>query len=320
MSEYYIIGDIEDGQYSYNDALEVIGIKDNKRIIFLGDMYTHRSKTVSISRIENILNKFGHNITNYIDNFNELSDCQRAIDLFEDIYRKKNIDIYTFNDRFKRDEVVTKIIINDIITSRKITSREVFLFGNKEVEILRDFHAIKGFNVVDNIAIFSYQYSFKHNTYENTLKYNAHDVNVLLTYLSLCRHVFYVYNTIITHMYINSRTITQMKIPVLDIRQTICGHNRCFGKYRDHANPNISIYIVDISHEENHIIKNYIRLRPNELTFFSLDSEASDALKHTMMASKTFLMSFNDIGHSIGAIEFRRSQLEAIKNGYNYKH
>ena len=320
MSEYLIIGDIEDGIHSYEDAIEAIDNRGKKKIIFLGDIYTPRSSSLCIKRLETILNKFGYEIPEVITEFKTINDCKLAISKFEELYQYKCIDIYTYNDRFKRELPTSSIILSDIVSSKMTSDEGIFLFGNKEVEILRDFHSIKGINIIDGYAVFSYQYSFKHKTHENVLRYSPHDVNVLLMYFSLCRHVFYVYNTLITHIYINSRTLTQMKIGGLDIRQTICGHNRCFGKYRDNANPFISIYIIDISHEEEHLLKNYIRLRPNEITFFSLNPEASDTLKHTMSANRTFLMSFDDVGHSVGAIAFRRAQLETIKNGYNDKH
>ena len=318
--EYLVIGDIEDGAYSFEDALYAIDNRNERKIIFLGDIYTPRSNSISIPRVETILHKFGYDIPELITEFGTIDDCKNAINYFETIYRNKSIDIYTFNDRFKKESLTTSVITNDIASSKNNTDPVIFLFGNKEVEILRDFHTIKGINIVDGSAIFSYQYSFKHRVHENTLKYTPHDVNVLLKYLSLCRHVFYTYHTLITHIYINSRILTQMKIGGLDIRQTICGHNRCFGKYRDNANPFIGIYIIDTSHEDDHLVRNFIRLKYDEITFFSLDDEATDALKHTMSANRTFLMCFDDIGHSIGAIAFRRAHLEAIKHGHPYKH
>ena len=315
-SEYLIIGDIEDGKYSYDDAIEAIDNRNNTKVVFLGDIYTPRSNSLSISRVETILRKFGYTIPEVIKQFKTTDDCQLAINKFEEIYRAKTIDIYTCNDRFKRDDVTKAIILQDIITSEECRSDAVFLFGNKEVEILRDFHSIKGINIIGDSAIFSYQYNFKHKTHENTLKYTAHDVNVLLAYFKLCRHVFFKFNTLITHIYINSRIVVQTLLPDSHIEQTICGHNRCFGKYKDNANSDVGIYVIDISHEDDHCVKNYIRLRKNEVTFFSLTSEASDTLKHTMSANKTFLMSFDDVGHCIGAIAFRKAQLETIKNGY----
>lgn len=327
----YIVGDIESNNYALNDALEIIQNRKNEKLIFLGDIYCPNSSSETIKNIELIMEKLGYKFHNYIDKLENLNDCAKIINIFQKIYLDKRINIYSNSYKFNKEISTYEYLQNEINEFISKNPQNVFLFGNKEIAIINDFRDVKGYNLreIDGeiYSEFRFQYSYKHNSFEVKYKFSCREINVLINYLYNCNHIVYMHKTIMSHIYLNAKRFANLNTKLL-INQFICGHNRCFGRFIDKYSKCIDkfskiyygIYLLDISHDQEHIIKNYLYLSANEIKYFVLDERAKDVLKSIMFAEETFLKSFDSVlGSNIGSLMFRSDYLDTIKNGNTNK-
>ena len=84
----------------------------------------------------------------------------------------------------------------------------IFLFGNKEIDLMRDLADLTMVAVNSQGTIF-YNIDYFRNKRRKTISQSLtiHEVNVLLTYLSLCEDAVVIGRTLFTHIYVNARQI-----------------------------------------------------------------------------------------------------------------
>lgn len=328
MNNCYVIGDIETSKFALDDAIEIIHNRKNEKLIFLGDIYCPNLNNETIKNINQIMNLLKIEKKIFIDKLENLNDCTKIIEIFQKLYLDKHINIYSGSYKFKKDPEVMDYLKSELEEINKSNPENIFLFGNKEIAIINDFRDVKGFNLLEinneKIAEFRFQYNYKHISFESRCKFSCEELNILINYLYLCHHIFYINKTLLSHIYLNAKRFSILNSN-LTINQVICGHNRCFGRYSDqYSKINYGIYLLDISHDDEHIIKNYLYLSPNELRFYSLDKRSKDILRSVMPAKETFLQSFDlnpelILDGNIGSISFRSNYLDKIKNCYSNK-
>ena len=115
----------------------------------------------------------------------------------------------------------------------------IFLFGNKEIAFIRDLCEESNITISDSLINVSYK---KDDETNSVSTFSCHQLNVMLSYLYLCRHYFITGDILFTHCYLNS-----MKMRDIKIGKIICGHNKGFGKFFDDKLPNTEIYMNDLT-------------------------------------------------------------------------
>lgn len=84
----------------------------------------------------------------------------------------------------------------------------IFLFGNKEIDLIRDLAELSEVNVDENGTIYYVIKYFRNKRRKNLFQsLTVHEINVLLTYLSLCEDTIVLGKTLFTHIYANARQI-----------------------------------------------------------------------------------------------------------------
>lgn len=84
----------------------------------------------------------------------------------------------------------------------------IFLFGNKEIDLIRDLAELN-MSAVDSQGTIYYDIEYFRNKRRRSISQSLtiHEVNVLLTYLSLCEDAVVIGKTLFTHIYVNARQI-----------------------------------------------------------------------------------------------------------------
>ena len=84
----------------------------------------------------------------------------------------------------------------------------IFLFGNKEIDLIRDLAELN-MSAVDSQGTIYYDIEYFRNKRRKSISQSLtiHEVNVLLTYLSLCEDAVVIGKTLFTHIYVNARQI-----------------------------------------------------------------------------------------------------------------
>ena len=84
----------------------------------------------------------------------------------------------------------------------------IFLFGNKEIDLIRDLAELN-MSAVDSQGTIYYDIEYFRNKRRKSISQclTIHEVNVLLTYLSLCEDAVVIGKTLFTHIYVNARQI-----------------------------------------------------------------------------------------------------------------
>lgn len=322
-SRLFIIGDIEESSDAFTDAIECLRMLERgDRVVFLGDIYTSHSTKLSIRRIANILCRLRIPIRNYIDiSFwpsehtpEEVAYFSYSIrQCFTNLYEYQKISIYSANNKIKTSAAFNEILERDLNMSYDSNTSFVFLFGNKEVDVISDLHSVSEACVheVNNECVFTgkYTYYYKHKRYDSVIEMNLEELNILLNYLYLCRHFYYENYMLMTHIYTNGRTIMKQKnFPT--VKKTFSGHNRCYGTYNDVRAPTVDINLLDVSHEQQHFIKNYIVIPRPDLHYAKYITEHDDIrslLIARMSANKTFLRGGWGTGKHISTLDMYRS-------------
>lgn len=304
-SRLFIIGDIEENSDAFTDAIECLRmLEKGDRVVFLGDVYTSHSPKLSVRRIANILCRLRIPIKNYINTAfmpsehtpEEVAYFSYSIrEQFSNLYDYQKIFIYSASNKIKTSVAFNEVLERDLNLSYSSTTPYVFLFGNKEVDVISDLHSVSEACVheVEGKGVFTgrFTYYFKHKRYDSIIEMNLEELNILLNYLYLCRHFYYENHMLMTHIYTNGRTIMKQKnFPI--VKKTFSGHNRCFGKYTDTRAPTIDINLLDVTHEQQHFIKNYIVIpRPDiqSVKYITEHDEIRALLLDKMSANKTFL-------------------------------
>lgn len=307
----FVVGDIEDSEISFNDALECIDIYIRKnpslKLLFLGDIYTPKNPNLSIKKIDLLFKHLGIQIYNFIDEFlTQTSDiynlCMIVKNKFTSLYQYLDIDVYTVMNRFKCNEKIDDILKKDSTNKNNI----IFLLGNKEVDLIRDLNNVSSMNYVDGKFILNFSYFNKKNKYEISISFTPYEINILMNYLIRCSHFYQLNSILLTHIYINGRSLIKFN-KIFNIDRVIAGHNRCFGRYFDKDLKDVDIYILDISHEKPNLLKNYIYIQNNSIYFFPIDKFVEKCLPFKLSANRTFLRGGWEAGNHVGTVDFYRS-------------
>ena len=307
---FYVVGDIENSIISYQDAINLINlVKQKHTIIFLGDIYTPTDPLGSIRRIETIMKKLEIPILNFITCTAKQSSIEICLDIhnkLNQLFQNKNIEIYTPNNKLKlgnkQEETIKNILRHDFRSTQEkiMQNKPVFLFGNKELDIIRDLKNLQGVNIVDRRFTGTFKFLSKQQMRTETLSLSIHDLNILFTYLYMCQHFAFINNILMGHIYINTKLIVKYIDSgkygeELTIKNIIAGHNRSFGKYFDqtlHSVKNyVTINLLDISHETRRNVRNYLTVTNEKIKFIPLDKCIEFMLNFKMDASTTFLKS-----------------------------
>lgn len=327
MNKIIVIGDIEGNADCLSDAIATTRIRGSTPVIFLGDIYAPRDRDRSTEWIEQILKVSGIPITAYVKDGHDM--VNRIRKAFESCFIQTGCDVYTSMNRFKGNVDVPINVVDDDF---------IFLFGNKEVDFLRDVSTTRQANYVDGVFHCVFSYKCKEKKTDEPITLTLHQVNVLLSYLHQCRHVLIWHNVMLTHMYLNARHLIRHNRDIekclkpnpriLGVQHVITGHNRCYGTYYDHTLPGISLHLLDVSHEDIRVIRNtyFITRTDNDIKigYQPLDPRAHKLMHYRFNAQNSFLRGVFDDGKNVSTLEWyllytRRSSLHEDHNEHSDK-
>lgn len=300
---FYVVGDIEDSVKSYNDALNLVDKQKYKvPIVFLGDIYTPTDPHGSIQRIEVLLGKFGIICHEFFapNNEDNLEQCARFQKIMNDTWSALCMDIYSNSNKIRtieKQDMLKATIQRSIINSTVYATLNapVFLFGNKEIDILRDLKNLNALSINNNEISGKFAYSAKNKKYETEIKFTFNEMNILLSYLMQCVHACFLNKILLSHIYLNAKNLIKARI-VPSTQTVISGHNRAYGRFVDDELPNVDIYLIDISHEKEDLMKNYLTVSPcGNIEFVSHNPDIKLMEKKTMNVGETFLKSNWDV-------------------------
>lgn len=136
----------------------------------------------------------------------------------------------------------TPIDYNQSLGSINGRNAPIFLFGNKDVYFMLQMKRPITFVTTDDHKLIVTYHSFRHhdNGELKTNTYTAHELNVMHTYLSNCRHYYVDDNVLYIHCYGNAR-----KVRSLTFNKIVCGHNKGFGFFHDDDYTDKHIFMLD---------------------------------------------------------------------------
>ena len=305
---FYVVGDIENSSTAYRDAIELIDkVKCKNTIVFLGDIYTPMDPNGSVTRIRTILNKFGirtHEFIHYKTSASPIEMCKKIHRKLELLAKDISLDIYSDTNKIKtstKTDLIKSVLADDMARANDCFDKKqpIFMFGNKELDILRDLLNLQGVNVSKGMFTGNFKYVSKQQQKLATISFTIDELNVLMTYLSLCMHCVYRNGIMLAHIYINIRSIIRFinsdkyKGDKLVVHSIIAGHNRSYGKFFDTSlrliEPRITIYLLDISHHTKRHPRNFIEVNDKKISFITDDDELKFMFDCIMDASTTFL-------------------------------
>ena len=294
MSNFVVVGDIEYNDDCFKDALECT--TKFKNIVFLGDIYDPNYSSKTIKNINDILINLNIDIIEL--DIKNINDIKRY---FKEVYLNKNLSIYNNVNKFINNNLKLSNFINSQIENNNAIYNNgiVFLFGNKEIDLIRDLTSfINGVFINNETIKISTVYYFKAKRNEVIRTFTKQELNILYTYLNLCKHFIISNKILITHMYINAKALINSEIRLIEIEKTISGHNRCFGIYYDVNLPLLDIHLLDITHEKKKLnLKNYLTIKNDNIDFVLTNNKnniVNDILKYKICANDFFLKSNNE--------------------------
>jgi len=341
MNRTFVFGDIEDNEDAFKDVIECIRSQSlASRFIFLGDIYTPKFPSLAIKHIAQIIWELGVPIHKLIDiDFDEFEAsteetynfCESIKRAFSNLRKEKRVDIYTVNNKFRTgtqpdksglipNDEVEAMIRNDLSSSAP--ARYHFLFGNKEVDILKDLSNVADANIIDGRFIAHFIYYRKHVRNESVIEFSLKELNILLNYLTLCHHFYYETGhlpTMYQHIYTNARAISKYAF-FPKVARIVAGHNRCYGRYKD-SSLHAEIYMLDITHEKIKGIRNCLMLAGDKLYYFASNVEIRELLRTRLSANKTFLKGGWDDDASVTTLDFyqRSNSLRSDNNRFTFQ-
>ena len=264
-NEFYVIGDIESNERSFADAAECIRLSRPRRLplIFLGDVFDRKNLDNSLKNIEFLLKQFGANIKSFVTNRTTIDEIKN---IFRIIQKAKSLDAYDEKCKLKYLEHNQGLLSTegyDLCVDKKPIY--IFIYGNKEIAFVKDMASLE-MGRFDESHVFTTSYAYldrQKQRVNKELSLTNYELNVLITYLSLCKSFVIWRDVLLTHIYSNALVLKNYLFDnrsVL-IRKVICGHNRCFGRFFDSKNKGLDIYIFDLSFEQPNVqLKNYLRV------------------------------------------------------------
>lgn len=276
----YVVGDIELSEKALQDSLIAIRLARDERVpvIFLGDILVGSNLTTSLANLERIFIELKIPIRPYLNDDSSIEDVKIA---FEEIYKTKRL--YVFNASTNRLNPTQRMAISGVDPAGM---NYVFLFGNKELDLIRDFSSLHmGIITVDRHFKTSFCYRCRQKRQRLDIDVEIDKLNIILTYLNLCHIYVRTENVIISHIYTNAMIFRD------DQKSVICGHSRCFGNYIDKNYPDVKISMLDVSTEPSDVdIVNRMYVDENgDTTFYTKSKKVMRLLRETMSANATFL-------------------------------
>ena len=252
-SKYLVFGDIEGETCLWNTINRTITknmqSEQQLKYIFLGDIFSALRIQSSIDILHKILNRFDITIHDCISL--SIEDVKQK---FTDLFKIKRIDLFDplHPQYYKTDVVINSDLHNEL---NNMDNNLAFIYGNKEVEIIA---FMQGINIEQsqlngNLFILT---SDSHRNVQRTLRITLDDLNVLYTYLLMCRHYVVDGSNIYIHCFENAKCFDKNMFK--NINKVISGHSKCVGCYKHLSNEcfvDKRIFIIDLTkydHELRH--------------------------------------------------------------------
>ena len=306
MSVVYVIGDTETSSIAFNDAIRYTreARVNHYPIIYLGDILVSSNIDLSVSNILRLFGILSIPIRPYLHPNSTIDDIKSS---FSKLSRQKSLNSFGQYNRLYRQHRKYTVVLRDRTPIRTdhiaIQGYElnlenppnyIFLFGNKEMEFIHDMQSLKMGIVEEGIFRTCISYVHRDRRHTNDLSISIENLNIILTYLNLC-YLFVVYKSIIlSHIYANALAFKDIIVEEDHSRvfsKVICGHSRVYGRYFDKYNPDIEVYVLDISCEPGNDVSNCIRIINDEPFFIPNTDIARTILSSPMDVSETFLNS-----------------------------
>lgn len=321
---FYIFGDIEEKDKTLEDVVKCIERHKGKnmKFVFLGDIYTPKSSRKSITNIKKFFELFDYEEIDYLTvvkkynkNNEKLAALQEIRKIFNKISIELNLNIYNHLNKFK--QTMTYDFRNE---SFPLEKSFVFLLGNKEIDLIRDLSNFT-FGRIDEQEFYTiFKYNFKHIEHKIEISFTLNELNTLINYFLLCKNYILIDDILLTHMYVNGKTLIQKSHNFNSVKRIISGHNRCYGIYYDITFPNVTIYMLDLTHEKNDLmIKNFIIYSKGNLEYVTWDKIIREMLKIKLPANDFFLKGKIDETNDISTLEYF-IRCSEIMNGKNYNN
>lgn len=141
---------------------------------------------------------------------------------------------------------------NQSLGSLNNSTSPIFIFGNKDVGfVLQMLKHIKIVTTDEHSLIVTY-HSFRH--YDNgklcTNIYTSHELNVMWTFISNCRHYYIDNNILYVHCFLNGRKLD----PFVQFNKIVCGHHKGFGMLTSSEYNNKYIFMIDYTVIDNDML------------------------------------------------------------------
>lgn len=333
-TDFFVVGDIEEKHNLFKDAINCI-IKARALkipVIFLGDILDRNNLKRSVKNISKILSLYGVPITNYLSSSSTIDDVRRC---FEIIYSSKLISAYkTKNKLFKKSDdshFLSSFLERegyDLSSQKK--PMYLFIFGNKEIDFIKDMASLKMGLINNDTFSSSFTYSFQSslnssiNFSSSKISLKLSDLNTLIAYFNLSRSFVLAGDFLLTHIYHNALILRTLVFQIhrRKINNLICGHHRCFGQYFDPKFKSINrIFILDISSERDDIqLKNFIKVSSNGDVNFFTDNPLIKKIVNTPMNARSTFLDFSilfNLGYGLPTDqmflrEIRKSRISSI--------
>ena len=253
INKTFIFGDIEDRETLFSSVIQTIILNPNSNFIFLGDIYDYMMPYKSISNIEKILNVLKIPLIQQFDESSKEIDIIRA---FRKLWKTKQLKSYNkFNIQFLHSKPKQE---------KPFYDNRIFIMGNKEVifiqEIIECNHISK---LSNNSFLVPTDYKGKNITRHTDYHFTFHQLNVMLTYLSLCNNYIIQDDILYIHCYINYKHFEDIE----GISHVVSGHSKGYGHFKDENFPNIDIFMCDLTNSECKELINYILKDENNIIY-----------------------------------------------------
>ena len=254
LAKFIVFGDIEGETCLWNTINRTITknsqAEQQLKYIFLGDVFSALRVQESLNILRKILNRFNISITCHISM--SIEDVKQK---FTNLFDIKRIDLFDpAHPQYYKTDVVINSELHDELNNMDCNDT-TFIFGNKEVEIIL---FMRGLNIEKSRVdgdLFTLT-SDSHRNMQRTLQVTLADLNVLYTYLLICRHYYIDDCNIYIHCFENVKYFNIAMLKNID--RIISGHSKCVGCYKHTANAcflNKKIFLVDLTkydHELRH--------------------------------------------------------------------
>ena len=268
MTKTFIFGDIDGRNDIYQSTINCIKRNRYKRskFVFLGDIYDYNKSDESITMIKNIMNEFS------IPIHDDIRETERGVvkDIIHPFRQLRNSHGVNSYQEFRIQYWKNTIPKNDYTHIKKHQNYK-FLFGNKEIALIRDIANSPNVRKVVNengevVYVINSYYDTKPNDKEARVHvsrtYTLEQLNILYNYLKRCANYYFNEDGILfTHCYFNNIKFGNIKV-------VVSGHSRGYGKFTDIRYQGLVIYLGDLS-GSNGNVNNYITYQNKKFKLYN---------------------------------------------------